>query len=137
LTTHLVLDSWLLLAWLKDQAPGADRMEELWQRAATQNVRLSACMVNIGEVFYLTARYKGLAAAEELLEHLRNRPLQMIAASDALVIEAARLKAAYPISYADAFAAATAMRARCPLATGDPEFRALEKDGIIRLDWAG
>jgi len=134
---QLVLDSWMLLAWLKDQAPGADKMDELWHAAATRKVELSASMVNIGEVFYLTARNKGLDAAEELLGHLHTRPLQFVSASDRLVIEAARLKAAYPISYADAFAAATAMRARCPLVTGDPEFRALEKDGVIRLQWAG
>lgn len=112
-------------------------MDELWRAAATRKVELSASMVNIGEVFCLTARNKGLDAAEELLEHLHTRPLQFVSASDRLVIEAARLKAAYPISYADAFAAATAMRARCPLVTGDPEFRALEKDGVIRLNWAG
>ncbi len=127
----------MLLAWLKDQAPGAGKMDELWHAAATRKVELSASMVNIGEVFYLTARNRGLDAAEELLEHLHTRPLQFVSASDRLVIEAARLKAAYPISYADAFAAATAMRARCPLVTGDPEFRVLEKDGVIRLQWAG
>jgi predicted nucleic acid-binding protein len=137
LTEQLVLDSWMLLAWLKDQAPGAAKMDELWHAAATRKVELSASMVNIGEVFYLTARNKGLDAAEELLEHLHTRPLQFVSASDRLVIEAARLKAAYPISYADAFAAATATRARCPLVTGDPEFRSLEKDGVIRLHWAG
>ena len=134
---QLVLDSWMLLAWLKDQPPGADKMDELWRMAATHEVELSMSMISIGEVVYLTARNKGLDAADELLEHLHTRPLQFVTTSDRLVIEAARLKAAYPISSADAFAAATAMRARCPLVTGDPEFRALEKDGVVRLNWAG
>ena len=133
---QLVLDSWMLLAWLKDQPPGADQMDELWRKAATHEVELSMSMISLGEVVYLTARNKGLDAADELLEHLHTRPLQFVTTSDRLVIEAARLKAAYPISYADAFAAATAMRARCPLVTGDPEFRALEKDGVIKLNWA-
>jgi uncharacterized protein len=133
----LVLDSWILLAWLKDQAPGADQMERLWQSAADGRMELLANVINIGEVFYLTARRKGQAAADELLTHLRSRPLQFLPASDRLVFEAARLKAAYAISYADAFAAATAMRAQSRLVTGDPEFRPLEKDGLLQLEWVG
>jgi len=45
------------------------------------------------------------------------------------------LKARYPISYADSFAAALAMINNCPLLTGDPEFRSLEKQGIISIEW--
>ena len=39
----------------------------------------------------------------------------------ALILEAARIKADYPMSYADAFAAATAIQLGAPLWTGDPE----------------
>jgi ribonuclease VapC len=38
-----------------------------------------------------------------------------------LVLEAARLKARFPISYADAFAVATARAEGGPVLTGDPE----------------
>ncbi len=37
---------------------------------------------------------------------------------------ATELQAAYPISYADAFAVATARAERAPLVTGDPEILA-------------
>ena len=43
--------------------------------------------------------------------------------SEALVLEAARLKAPYAISYADASAAATAISTGAPLVTGVAEFR--------------
>ena len=134
---QFVLDSWILVAWLKDQPPGAERMEDLWAEAARGEVRLSASVVNIGEVFYLTAKRKGMSAAEELLGHLRGRPLEFLSAPDALVFEAWRLKAQYPISLADAFAAAAAMKVKCPLVTGDPELRALASDGVLKLEWAG
>jgi ribonuclease VapC len=133
----LALDSWILVAWLKDQNPGADYMASLWAQAERGELRLVVSILNIGEVFYLTARQKGVEAAEKLLAHLRERPLEFLPVPDSLVIEAARLKASYPIAFGDAFAAATAIRLSCPLATGDPELRRLEADGLLTLDWAG
>ncbi len=132
----LVLDSWVLVAWLKDHRPAADHVADLWRQASEGEIRLLISIMNLGEVFYLTARAKGIPAAEALLEHLRARPLESLPAADSLVLEASRLKARYPISYADAFAVATAMRVDCPLSTGDPELRRLEADGLLRLDWA-
>jgi hypothetical protein len=46
-------------------------------------------------------------------------------------MEAAELKALHPISYADAFAVATARAERAVLVTGDPEILALPKS-IVR-----
>lgn len=44
------------------------------------------------------------------------------------MISAARIKAASRLSYADAFAAATARRHGLPVLTGDPEIVAIERD---------
>lgn len=41
-------------------------------------------------------------------------------------IEAARIKAQFSISYANAFAVATAVRERAIILTGDPEFRVVK-----------
>jgi hypothetical protein len=41
----------------------------------------------------------------------------------------------YPISCADAFAAAAAKIYDAILLTGDPEFKALENKGIIKMKW--
>ena len=63
-------------------------------------------------------------------------PMKLIDRIDEeLLLTAASLKARYPISYADSFAGALAMIKNCPLLTGDPEFRSLEKQGIIRIEW--
>ncbi len=136
MSAELVLDSWLLVAWLKDQLPAADRMAELWARATRGEVRLLMSLINLGEVLYLTGKKRGWPAAGELLAHLRARPLEFLSVPDGLVLEASRLKATYPISYADAFAAATAMQLGCPLATGDLELRRLEADGLLAVEWA-
>ena len=112
-------------------------MAKLWEDAARGDRRVLMNVVNAGEVYYLTARKRGLDAAGMVLTGLRKRSLQFVPAPESLVIEAAKLKARYPIAYGDAFAVATAMRRRCPLATGDPELRPLEADGLVELEWAG
>ena len=50
-----------------------------------------------------------------------------------LVFAAAHLKARYPISYADAFAAALAKQNQARLMTGDPEFKAVEPE--VAIHW--
>jgi hypothetical protein len=47
---------------------------------------------------------------------------------------AALLKGDYPVSYADAFAAALAKKHNCPLVTGDPELQSIKN---LELDWSG
>jgi len=133
----LVLDSWILLAWLKKQEPGAAFMADLWEKAFRREVKLAANMVNLGEVFYLTAKVKDLLTADKVVENLRARPLEILSVPDSLVWEAARIKARFPVSYADAFAAATAAASGCPLVTGDPEMRSIESAGLVTLAWAG
>jgi uncharacterized protein len=52
-----------------------------------------------------------------------------------LVMRAAHIKAKYPISYVDAFAAALAEQEKAILLTGDPDFKRVEK--IIKVEWLG
>jgi predicted nucleic acid-binding protein len=132
----LALDSWVILAWLKDQPPGAGAMAALWEQAEAGRVQLVMNIVNLGEVFYLVAKARGEASARTVLQNLQARRLEIVPAPDDLVLEAATLKARYPISYADAFAAATALARGAPLVTGDPEMRSLTGEGL-RLEWAG
>ena len=63
--------------------------------------------------------------------------LPVIALDNSLenVIAAARIKAVHALSYADCFAAATAIREQAPLVTGDPEFKKLGK--VLPIDWIG
>ena len=59
----------------------------------------------------------------------------MIVSSFEDVIAAARLKAAHALSFADCFAAATAVRERAALVTGDREFEKLGR--AVEIDWLG
>ena len=51
------------------------------------------------------------------------------------VIAAARLKAEYPLSYADCFVVATAVREGAIVLTGDPEFKSVES--VVPIEWLG
>jgi hypothetical protein len=45
------------------------------------------------------------------------------------------LKARFPIALADAFAVQVAREKDVPLVTGDPEIRAVERAGEVRVEW--
>ena len=132
-----VLDAWVVMGRLKDQESAATTMEALWQRARTREVSLILHSINLGEVYYLTAKAKGTHTAEMVLDDLRFRRLQIWPVSDEMVLDAARLKARFAISYADSFAVLTARILEAPLVTGDPELRPVERAGEVELDWIG
>jgi len=60
-------------------------------------------------------------------------PLQVVSSSPEILWQAALLKAGYPLSLADAFAAATAMILDAAIITGDPEFRAVAD--LVEIRW--
>ena len=55
--------------------------------------------------------------------------------SRATVLAAAHIKARFPISYADAFAAVAARECGGVVMTGDPELRALADAGLVDVEW--
>ena len=134
-STRKVLDAWAVIAWLRDEPASAGLVDSLLQKAKARKVQLFLSVLNLGEIFYVTSKTRGLPAAEMVLEELAGLPIEVRAAPNALVMEAARLKSLYPISYADAFAAATAIREGARLVTGDPEMKVLSARGVLQLDW--
>ena len=132
-----VLDAWAVVAWLKDQAPASHAVEALLTQAKAGRVRLLLNIVNLGEIFYITARADGTPRAEYVLEEVKHLPLEICSAPNSLVLDAARLKSRHAISYADAFAVATALRQGFPIVTGDPELKKLAGGGTVTVEWIG
>lgn len=110
----IVLDSWALLAYLKDEN-SADRIESAWIAEGA-----TICSINLGEVLYIRMRGDGEDAAAADIDRVRKR-LDVVDPDWPLISEAARVKAPGGLSYADAFCFATALRVEAPLWTGDPE----------------
>lgn len=76
--------------------------------------------INLGEVSSVVERVAGREEARQVVSDLR-RILDMDVPSASRVLEAAHLRAQYPMPYADAFALATAIGHGARLLTGDPE----------------
>jgi len=90
--------------------------------------------INIGEVYYIISRNRSPTDAEYFLINIAPLlPIRTISPSFPLVIDAARIKSGYPISFADAFAAATAIKEGATVVTGDREFKSLQK--IVTIEW--
>jgi predicted nucleic acid-binding protein len=129
-----LLDSFALLAYLNDEA-GSSRVQEILALAEGRKCRVVMCLVNLGEVLYITERERGLAMAQIVLALAESLPLELLDTSRDLVLDAAHIKAQHPLSYADAFAVAAAVRENAVVVTGDPEFKSV--DELIKLEWLG
>ncbi len=130
-----VLDSYALIGYLENES-FSDRIQNILTQAKNGAFRLYLHAIHIGEVYYITLREKGQSLADLAYSRIKALPIKLIDRIDEdLLLAAAGLKASYPISYADSFAAALAIINNCPLLTGDPEFRSLEKHDIVSIEW--
>jgi predicted nucleic acid-binding protein len=127
-----VVDSWGILALVRAEEPGATAMRRYLRRARAGNLRLLLNVVNLGEVFYRLLQLTDESQAEQRLIEVRTLPIEIVPAREALVMGAARIKAAHRLSYADAFAVATGQAETAPVITGDPEILALPTS-VIRV----
>lgn len=127
-----VLDSFALIAYFRDE-PGAETMENLLVTAGKKDSPLHITDVNYAEVKYSIVKKDGAEAWEQAAEILQGLPIDFHSTNRALADIAADFKARFKISLADAFAAALAKEKKAELVTGDPEFKALEKE--IKIHW--
>jgi predicted nucleic acid-binding protein len=129
---RFVLDAWAVLALLQKEEPAALRVKRLMEEARTGNTELFISVINLGEVYYRIGKAKGEREAQETLDDIRRLCLTVVPATEGAVFAAARVKMRHAISYADAFAAATAEDLDAVLATGDPKLGQLEHS--IRIE---
>ncbi len=125
-----VLDSFAILALLSGES-GSQQVADLLQQVR-QGTQVLMTWVNVGEVAYIVERRWGLERVYEMLAFLEATGIELVPAGRQLALEAAHIKAAHPLAYADAFAAALAMTQGGTLVTGDPELKPLEAKLAIR-----
>ena len=90
--------------------------------------------INIGETYYILFRKRGKEKADYFLNTvLTGLPILTVSNTFESVIDAAKIKAEYPLSFADCFAAATARKENAVLMTGDPEFKNVEH--LVSIEW--
>jgi predicted nucleic acid-binding protein len=131
---NIVFDSYALIALFR-QEPGYELVRELLVKIAADEAEGYITTINIGEVYYMTCRKSNQKNAETALDALLKFPLQIVDADLKLSLEAAKLKAKYALSYADAFAAALTIVKKATLITGDDEFESLKNEPGFKVKY--
>jgi uncharacterized protein len=129
----ILLDSFALLAYLNREA-GFEKVLNVLKAGNGLGMPVLMNDVNVGETYYILSRKRGPEKADYFLHAiLPGLPIDVISNSFEDVMEAARIKARYPLSFADCFAAATARRENALLMTGDPEFSHVGH--LVSVEW--
>ena len=128
-----LFDSHALLAFFKGE-PGANRVDEILRDSRQRPFDIFICMMNLGEIVYLTKRRFGDEKKIEVISRIYQLGLTVLSVTDSLVFQAAELKAQYaPFPNADCFALACAVNHSATLVTGDPEFKTVSH--LIEIAW--
>jgi len=128
----IVLDSFALVSLFHKEA-GCEKVQTTLYDQNRQSTKALLNVINWGEFYYIVRRRVGAEQAQGALELIEQLPIEIIAADQSMVRQAAEIKADYPIAYADAFTVATALTHQATILTSDPEFQAVE--GLVRVEW--
>jgi uncharacterized protein len=132
LTKRIVFDAHAILRWTQKE-PGYQKVKSLLVACREGSALGYMSRINLGEVHYKTIRVLGAEGAKDFMENFVRLPITIVLPDEALIWKAAELKAQYPISFADCFAAATALIHSAAVLTGDPEFKKLTK--VVPVEW--
>jgi predicted nucleic acid-binding protein len=129
---NVVLDSFAILAFLFGES-GHQKVVAALERATDMDSDLLIAGPNWAEVRYIVERKVGLAKWREVRGKLLALPIDIVSAAQELAELAGELKVSKKMSLADCFAAALAKRENAEIYTGDPEFKAVERE--INIVW--
>ena len=127
-----VLDSYAVLAFLFNER-GAGKVAEVFEKTTESDTFVFLAAPNWAEVRYMVERKVGREQWNTVRAKLLALPIEIIPADQLLAEIAGEIKVSKKISLADCFAAALAHQRNADLYTGDPEFRAVEKE--IKVVW--
>jgi len=129
---RILFDAHAILKWTQKEK-GYQKVKALLVECRNQSVLGYMNQINLGEVYYKTIRAVGLNEAKKFLENFFRLPLSIILPDSELIWKSSEIKAQYSISYADCFAAATAIQYEATILTGDPEFKKIES--FVSIEW--
>ena len=110
----VVLDAWAIVELVAGTEAGR-QVDELLDAD-----RPLMSWINLAEVFYGFRREQGETEALAIVRDVRE-VVDVLLPAESAILGAARIKSDHPLSFADAFAAATAIAYDATLWTGDPE----------------
>jgi predicted nucleic acid-binding protein len=125
-----LLDACALIAFLaEERGKGYEEVKALFNRAGTGEISISMSIVNLIEVYYgFIQKYGTIEAADVIMSRVASLLLTVINTINGTVYrEAARFKAVYSMSLADAFLCACAKDLSAVIVTKDDEIKAAEQ----------
>ena len=125
--SKLLFDSFALLRFFQKETGGA-KVKDLLKEAIARQTPCLINAINLGEIIYITQRRLGEQKKLEVFIHIQRMGFTILPCPNDLIF-----RAADPISYADAFALASAMEHSADLITGDPEFKMVEH--LVNIIW--
>lgn len=128
----LVLDCWAVLAYLNKE-PGCKMIKTIFEDAQRHAATVLLHKINLGEIYYILIRRFSQGNADKIITWFLLCPIILVDLRDDILFEAAKMKAHYPMSYADCFVAATAIANNGSILTGDPEFKKI--DTLVKITW--
>jgi predicted nucleic acid-binding protein len=120
-TDIYVLDTSAWLTFIEDEA-GADRVQELLERAQAGEIVILVSFMSYMEVHYITLQEHDESEARTRLDLMAALPGLRVDSTVALGLLAGELKARHRLSVADAWIAALARERDAMLVHKDPEF---------------
>jgi predicted nucleic acid-binding protein len=131
-TKRILFDSYAILKWTQKE-PGYQVIKDSMTACRDKSMIGYMSEINLGEVYYKSIRAIGSERTKAVFENFVRLPIDFILPDRELILKAAEIKAEFAISYADCFAAATALRYGATILTGDPEFRKLSN--LVKTEW--
>lgn len=131
-TKSVLFDSHAILKWTQKES-GYQKVKSSIMACRDQSMIGYMNQINLGEVYYMTIRAVGTDKARDFLENFLRLPINIVLPDSGLIWRASEIKAESPLSYADCFAVATAIRFKATILTGDPEFKKAEN--LVTVEW--
>src|SRR6266478_3568569 len=114
--------------------PAALTFENFLEDADSGSITLLMSWLNVAETFYILAKRKSPGVAENFLTRLPSLPIRIVLPDEKDIMIAARIKAAHPVAFGDAFVIALAQAEQASVITGDDEIR---RCAVVPVDWMG
>ena len=134
MTKNIIFDSYALIAhFLKEK--GHETVSELLSEMSVEERQGFIPAINVGEIYYILHRKFSEKTAEESIQVVNTMNIEIIEPNLDMVLAAAKLKARFKMSYADAFAAALTISKKGTLITGDKEFKHLVGETHFKVEF--
>lgn len=119
-----VLDTSALLTVLNNE-PGVDTVLSLLEAARSGEAQVFLPFIALMELEYLTLRQRSRQETQQILTLVEAWPVEIEESREEWRHEAARVKAAAPVSTADAWICGLALQIDAELVHKDPEYKAV------------